>query len=211
MRLSFNPTDSGFEIIRLLGCFSDSIEPDITYLEDPVALDPTDFTGMINAMLYAFIHTGDHQGRFFYAPVSSASYEVVAFDADGVETFRIVQEIPAVEKTASEIEDEKIYMESWMTRMGAQGVVIEWEPSPYRQMIRSMGVDSQDRLWVHRGTELAPVFDVYDMTGEHLFSAQLPMESASWRFHIDPHGILAWEEDPPAGYQKLYLIELPED
>jgi hypothetical protein len=55
------------------------------------------------------------------------------------------------------------------------------------------------------------VFDVYDMaSGEHLFSAVLPRESASWKFYIDGYGMLAWEEDPPSGYQKLYIIDLPE-
>jgi hypothetical protein len=211
MKLSFNPTDSGFEIVRTLGRFSDSIEPDLIYVEDPIVVEPTDFTAMINSMLYAFVHTGDHEGRFAYAPVSGSLYQVRMFDPEGNELFTITQAIPPVEKPASEIEDEKAYMESWMTRMGAQGVIIEWEPDPFRDMVGALGIDGEDRLWVMRGTELEPVFDVYGTdTGEHLFSAVLPRESASWKFYIDGYGMLAWEEDPPSGYQRLYIIDLPE-
>lgn len=210
MRIGFEVNDTNFEIIRLLGSFSDSTEPDIVYLEDRTAASPGDFSGMLSAMLFAFAHTGDDTGRFFYSPISSEVYEVFAFDADGGSLFHIIQDIPGAEKTLSEIEDEKIYINSWVTRMGTSGVVIDWQPDPYRYMIKMLGVDSNDRLWVQRGTELAPLFDVYDMLGEHLFSAQLPIESRSWKFHIDRYGILAWEEDPVSGFQKLYMIDTPD-
>lgn len=77
-------------------------------------------------------------------------------------------------------------------------------------MITGLGVDALERLWVQRGTESAPVFDIFDMNGEHLLSAKFPREGHSWKFHIDNHGILAWEEDPESGIQKIYLLELPE-
>jgi len=109
------------------------------------------------------------------------------------------------------MEDEILYIESWANRIGMQGVVIEWEPDPYRTFIKAIGIDGDERLWVARGTELEPVFDVYDMSGSHLSSAQLPIESSSWKFHIDSFGILGWEEDPPEGFQKLYVIDFPED
>lgn len=210
MRIGFEVNDTNFEIIRLLGRFSDSTEPDIVYLEDRVTASPEDFSGMLSAMIFAFVHTGDDEGRFFYSPMSSEIYEVFAFDADGGDLFHISQDVPRTEKTPIEIEDEKIYIESWVTRMGASGVVIDWQPDPYRYMIKMLGVDSHDRLWVQRGTDLAPLFDVYDMHGEHLFSAQLPVESRSWKFHIDRYGILAWEEDPVSGFQKLYMIDTPD-
>ena len=80
---------------------------------------------------------------------------------------------------------------------------------PYRTFIRALGVDDSEHLWVVRGTELEPVFDVYDMSGAHLFTARLPVESGSWKFHIDRFGILGWEEDPEEGFQKLYVIDFP--
>ncbi len=145
MRLGFEAGDTGFEIIRQLGRFSNSTEPDVVYLEDRVMTTPADFTGMVSAMLFAFIHTGDSRGRFFYSPLSSEMYEVFAFDAAGNELFQIHQDIPRVEKTDSEIEDEKIFINSWVSRMGASGVVINWQPDLYRYMIKSLGVDGQDR------------------------------------------------------------------
>lgn len=146
-----------------------------------------------------------------WGSTSSKTYEVLAFNADGSDLFHIIRDIPRVEKTEQEMEDEIIYIESWANRIGMQGVVIEWEPDPYRTFIKVLGVDNEERLWVARGTELEPVFDVYDMSGTLQFSARLPVESGSWKFHIDSFGMLGWEEDPPDGFQKLYIIDFPVD
>jgi len=196
-------------ITRTLGSYSDSREPDILYYEDEVPFDFSDFTSVLSSMLFSFSLAADSQGRFFYSPFSSEVYEVFAFGPDGEQLFHITRDIPSVEKTEQELEDEVIYIESWANRMGMQGVVIEWNPNPYRTFIKALGVDNEERLWVARGTEIEPLFDVYDMSGTHLFSAQLPIESGSWKFHIDSFGILGWEEDPEEGFQKLYVIDFP--
>ena len=198
-------------ITRSLAQYSVNREPDILYFEDEVPFDFSDFTTVLSNMMFSFSLTADRQGRFFYSPTSSETYEVFAFNSDGSELFHIIRDIPRVEKTAQEMEDEIIYIESWANRMGMQGVVIEWEPDPYRTFVRALGIDGAERLWVVRGTELEPVFDVFDMSGTHLFSAQLPVESSSWKFHIDSCGILGWEEDPEEGFQKLYVIDFPAD
>jgi hypothetical protein len=196
-------------ITRTLGSYSDSKEPDILYYEDEVPFDFSDFTEVLSSMLFSFSLAADSQGRFFYSPFSSEVYEVFAFGPDGEQLFHITRDIPPVEKTEQELEDEVIYIESWANRMGMQGVVIEWNPDPHRTFIKALGVDSEERLWVARGSELEPLFDVYDMSGTHLFSAQLPIESGSWKFRIDSFGILGWEEDPEEGFQKLYIIDFP--
>ncbi len=76
---------------------------------------------MLSAMLFAFAHTGDSHGRFFYSPMTSDAYEIHAFDSAGEELFAIHQDMPMVEKTESEMEDESIFIESWMSKMGAGG------------------------------------------------------------------------------------------
>jgi len=161
-------------IIRTIGQYSDSREPDILYFQDEVPFDFSDFTNILSSMIFSFSLAADSQGRFFYSPMSSETYEVFAFAADGSELFHITKDIPQVEKTPEEMEDEILYIESWANRIGMQGVVIEWEPDPYRTFIKAIGIDGDERLWVARGTELEPVFDVYDMSGSHLSSAQLP-------------------------------------
>ena len=139
--------------------------------------------------------------------MSTDVYEVSGFLSDGTELLHISIDLPPVLQTQQEMDEEKAYMESWVSRMG--GIPIEWEPEPCRWMITGLGVDSRDRLWVQRGTEPAQVFDIFDMNGEHLLSAQFPREGSSWKFHIDHHGVLAWEEDPASGVQKIYMLELP--
>jgi len=196
-------------IIRTVARYSVNREADVLYFEDEFPFDFSDFTSVLTGMMFSFSLTGDAQGRFFYSPSSSEAYEVFGFNNDGSELFHISRDIPRMEKSAQEMEDEIIYVESWANRIGMQGVVIEWEPDPYRTFIKALGVDGSERLWVVRGTELEPVFDVYDMSGTLLFSAQLPVASSSWKFHIDSFGILGWEEDPEEGFQKLYIIDFP--
>lgn len=197
-------------MIRKIGVFSDSREPDVLVYTDEVPFDFDNFTNVLSSMIFAFTIAADPQGRLFYSPVSSETYEIFCFDEEGVEFLHIIRDIPQVAKTEIEMEEEVQYIESWAARMGMQGVPIIWEPDPYRNFIGSLGVDDQNRLWVARGTETQPVFDVYSMAGDELFSAVLPVESSSWKFNIDRWGILGWKEDPEAGFQQLYLIPFPD-
>ena len=187
-------------------------EPSVTYTSDRKELDPTDFTSIVTDVFYYVSIAGTPDGRVFVAPFSTGEYVVRAFSGDGEPVYTIEQRVPRVAKDELEIEDEAIFYESYARRIGAQGVELEWEPDPYRWMIASIGVDRYDRLWVVRGTERSPVFDVYDAgSGDHLFSAQLrEARGRSWMVRCDRAGMLAWEEDPGSGYQKVYVIEYPE-
>jgi hypothetical protein len=117
-------------MIRTLAKYSVNREPDILYYEDEAPFDFSDFTSVLNNMMFSLSLTGDEQGRFLYSPTSSETYEVFAFNADGSELFHILRDIPRVDKTEQEMENEIIYIESWANRIGMLGVVIEWEPNP---------------------------------------------------------------------------------
>ena len=94
-----------------------------------------------------------------------------------------------------------------MPRSGRPGPATGWGDW---ESVTGLGVGPEGRLWVVRGTEHAPVFDVFDMTGTHLFSARLDRPGRSWNVTVGSGGILAWEDDPLAGYQRIYIIEMPE-
>jgi hypothetical protein len=198
-------------MIRNIGEYSRSRVPDVLYYSDQVPFDFSDFTGVLSSMIFSFAIAADREGRFFYSPISSTNYEIYGFDANGSPMFHIERDLPPVPKTEQEMQDEILYIEGWASRMGMQGVVIDWQPDPYRTFVRSLGTDGQGRLWAVRGTDPEPVFDVYDMTGELLFSARLPVPGRSWRFNIDTWGIVGWEEDPGSGYQELHLIDFPSE
>jgi hypothetical protein len=204
------PEDDELMVKRTIGTFSlQSAEPELVYYADQVPFNIADFSEAMRSMLFAFVHTAATDGRCFIAPRSSEDYVVTAFDSDGSELYRIAQNVPREPKSETEMEDERQYVETWAERIGVQGVRIDWQPDRYRDMITGLGVDGESRLWVQRGTELSPVFDVYrSESGEHIFSAALDRPSRSWRFTVDEHGILAWEEDPASGQQKVYTVGL---
>ena len=85
-----------------------------------------------------------------------------------------------------------------------------WEPDPYQYAIESIQVDSADRVWVQRGTERTPVFDVYDIDGNLLFTAALDAgeTSETWQVVISGDGFLAFDAAPEY-YPVLYYGELP--
>lgn len=72
-------------------------------------------------------------------------------------------------------------------------------------------IDTDERLWVRRGTEEIPTFDVFDLEGNYLFKVELAGAGGSrglfWGIKIDEFGILAYSLNPEEGYQKLYILE----
>ncbi len=107
-----------------------------------------------------------------------------------------------------ELQAEKLLIEEYFSNASRGSLEVNWRPSPYRPMIRSLGVDSFNNLWVQRGTELTPTFDVYDLADNHLYTAILPYreDAVHWRFDISDHGILAVPADPEH-YPVVYIIE----
>lgn len=211
LKFEMDQSDGALTGISTLGRFRmGDADPYVTYVRSEFPVDMNDLGMLVKNMLRSLVFTGDRSGRIFFSEMSTHSYEVLAFSSDGTELFHITADISPVPRSPEEMEEEKTYMEHWISRMGGMGgMPIEWDPEPFRWMITGLGVDGQERLWVQRGTELMPVFDVFDMTGEQLFSASLPMEGLSWMFHIESRGMLAWEEDPESGVQKVYMIEMP--
>ena len=131
---------------------------------------------------------------------------MTAVDRNGEMLFDIWLDLPSAPKSEREIRDESIYMESYIARTD-DGLILDWEPLPNRYMITAMGIDGESRLWVQRGTSDTPLFDVFDMNGVHLFTAELQgHETTGWKFSIDRYGILAYPEDTDLG-QKVYTVD----
>ncbi len=211
LKFEMDQTEAVLTGVSTLGRFRMGEEnPEYSYHIDEFPVDLSDLSELVKNMLYSIVFTGDRQGSVFFSRRSTDVYEITGFLSDGTELLHITVDIPPVPMTQEEMAEEKAYMESWIARMGGMGgMPVEWDPEPFRWMIAGLGVDGHGRLWVQRGTELMPVLDVFDMNGEHLFSARFPMEGLSWKFHIESQGILAWEEDPQSGVQKVYMVEEP--
>ncbi len=197
----------------LIGRYEEDNEPSVLYYETEFEFDPTDLTGILNQTLFSHEFFADRSGNVYLSQYSTDDYIVNVFDRDGNQILRIEKDVPRVEKSPEEIQEEKDWMEAWLRNIGAQGVVIEYNPEPYRWTISDIGCDGLGRIWVRRGSELSPVFDVYDAQGNSLFVAEVEGigdDAQFWDFVIDEHGIMAYSINPDY-YSKIWLMAITEE
>lgn len=204
----FGNADGNLTVTKNIALWSDSTpgDPDHVFftkvypVEEPQDIYEVDF----NPMLFTADET-----RVFIAPEPQRNPLVYVFSLDGspLDTLRL--DYPEVEKSQQEIQEEVAFYETRVLTATSGERQVDWEPAPYRDMIRSLGVDSLGRLWVQRGLELSPSFDVFDpVSYDHLFTASIENrdDAADWQFDISEHGIAAYTEDPST-YYKAFLIE----
>ncbi len=181
--------------------WKDSIEASMSEIME----DPSVF--IIDLIDPLSIGGGPRQGIFF-ALKDAYDYSVTGWDTSGTEILSIRMDLSPVEKTEQEMADESLYVNSYIERIsGGGGSPFEFNPDPHRDMVIGLDIGPDGNLWVRRGTTNAPFFDIYDLEGDLLGHAVYPDSAWSWRTEITPHGIVAWEDDPLEGYQKLYLLE----
>lgn len=211
-KLTVDMVDGNLLCFFHVGRYEEDNEPTVKYYEDEFPFDPQDLTALLKASLFSTVYTADRSGNVYMSPYSTEDYVVRVFDKSGEPLTEFSRDFTPVEKTQAEIDDEKLWMESWLRSIGAQGVVIDYEPEPYRYMITDLGVDAEGRIWVRRGTELTPVFDIYDIDGNLLFTAEVQdagEDAPFWNFVIDEFGIMAYSENPEYFYE-IFLMDMPE-
>jgi len=196
------------KLVREIGRFGVDDLPEQVYLSEELPLDFSDPTDIYRDVLLWHLFTADAEGNVFFAPWSTTEWHVTGMNRTGEVIFDVGLDLPMAEKTDAEIVDEEIYMEAWIART-EEGLIIDWDADPYRFMVTGLGVDADGRLWVQRGTEFEPLFDVFDIdSGEHLFTAEVnDYDGHGWVFTIDSHGILAFREDADS-FQKVYILRM---
>ncbi len=210
-RRSVSDMDGDQAVLRnTVARWTDSGDPVTVYWEDTAPLDFSDLTAFLRQSLFSLSVTADADGRVFVAPMSTSEYSISCYEPDGTLFRTITMGLPRALRTDEEKLLEKEFVESRMQSMGAHDIAIRWVPDDYRQMIGSMGVDRFQNLWVRRGTEPQPVFDVFETsTGDLLYTAVMDEEidASSWRFFIDGSGILAYPENTLES-QRIFVIEV---
>lgn len=206
--------DQSFILYRRLAIFTyDTAEYDTVLWSDS-----TEFTmahliangtsDMINDFLLG-LTVGGSSEIILLSLCESEEYTVIGFNPDGSEALTIIIDLEPVAKTEEEIADEKAYMEGFFNQMGAQGMQ-EFNPEPYRDMVKKVAIGPYSTIWVQRGTSERPLFDIYDLDGILLGHKVFQETGWSWQFSISEQGILAWEDDPELGYQQLYTVDCGE-
>lgn len=135
---------------------------------------------------------------------------VLLFHEDGLAMDTLMLPYPEVARTEEELLEQKQFIEELFYSATLTNRV-DWEPFPNKPMISNLGVDGLNRIWVQRGFEENPTFDLYDVSGELLMTTILSGrdDTAHWRFSISRNGILAVPEDPES-YYSVYILELQE-
>jgi hypothetical protein len=205
----FEFEDSGFGITKHVCLWNDSTpyEPEQTFLTRVYSGDePKDLIeiDMLNQIRFT---VGDN--RIYIAPDPQNLPEVFIFNSCGDSLDTLFLDYPEIPRTEEEIEAEKVYIESLVARSTSGQMQVDMTPYSSYSRIKSLGTDSSGNLWIQRGFEQYPTFDVFEPENhEYLFSAYLPGrdDNSDWIFDISEHGIIAYPQDPEM-YCHIYVIE----
>jgi len=201
LSLIFKPTIYSLdEIERELEFFADTLII-VNVMEAPMT--PTGMSG------YSMMTSDYRNGRLFYANMSTGKHEVRCWDIQGNLLFSFSLGIPPLARTSDELLEETEYAEMQFAALGFNTLPEGFESDPLHTLIVGLGVDENGNLWIQRGTEEKPVFDIIDTNGDHIGTAEFPRTGRHWKFSISPNGSLAWNLDPVSGYQRVYILELP--
>ena len=156
-------------------------------------------------------------GHVFYARSSIDELSIHCCSPDGSEYLLIEDaNIHRVRKTQNELDAEMQRYMSFFNAMGARSGRsvddVEIILDQYRQIIKEMFTDNQDRLWVRMGIYPGTVYRVYDFDGNVLFHAEVDyagnqLDLNSWAINGDENGILAVNTSMEY-CQRVYILEL---
>ncbi len=205
------PEDGRIVANVVLGIYSPGInEPSVSLLQHSAEVNPINAAFLFENVLDAYSVTVRNDGMIYVASRSGTEYIVTGFNPEGEKVFELLRDnIEPVEMTEEEIQEEKEFMEARLASMGAGDQ--RCLPDPMLPMISDIGIGQDNDIWVRRGNEVCPTFDVYDSTGELQGTVSMQVESGEaryWSISVQPSGILAYSENPQEGYQKLYMLEI---
>ncbi len=179
----------------------------------PVPATPETNNDVLNRSFSSHYFTADLDGNLYMVKRHTPDYRIECFDPSGVPFNTLSLDLPVVEKTAQEIALEKQHTEEYLTGMGTSNMM-EWiyTPDSFREPIAGIWLGWNENLWVLRGTEDTPVFDIWSIpSGELLYTAHLDLSIPATEFltfYINPwcEDFLAVHEDEGM-VQRVILID----
>ena len=210
IRMEMIDTEAGMGIDVSVSRFTDPYTADVRYTGTVFDLNPADMSNFFQKGWYGYCFDVDRQGNVFISQSSQEEYLVTGYTSDGEPFMSIEKTFNPVMKTEAEILEEKRFFEARFQSLGMGSMA--YTPLEHWNSISGVGVDDTGRIWVRRGEEEIPTYDVYDSQGEELFTAVMESPDGMgryWQFRIEAGTILAWPEDPESGWQKFYFTPLP--
>ena len=191
--------------------WSDSSEADVVYMEKPMELD-------IQGGGQATLQRGPEldfavgsDGSVFIAEISDTMFAVTGYSPSGEEIMSLHEEADRTPLTQEELDAGSLALSIQVVDGEASaGANRVSDVYPWRNVISSIGVDGEDRIWVEMGNLDHPFFRVYDYSGQLLFYAvtDVPFTPVSRPdFMIGNGGFLACDRDP-LDYPKIFTFSL---
>jgi hypothetical protein len=150
-------------------------------------------------------------GSVFLAEVSDTLFSLRGFSPTGEEFLTKEEEVDRTPLSQEELDAGALAMSITVSNGEASADMNRTnDVYPYRNVISSIGVDAQSRIWVEMGNEDFPLFRVYDYEGNLLFYAvtDVPFTPVTRpTFVVDSGGFLACDVDP-MDYPKVYVFSL---
>jgi hypothetical protein len=175
----------------------------IFYQEEHTANVPND---VFTIDLYYYVKFTVIDDIIYVASEPISEPLIYSYDRDGSPRDTLFLPYSVVPKTELDIAEEKAFVEDRLFSATSGERSIEWEPYPNRPMIGELGTDSLGRLWVQRGFEDVPTFDIIDPYSlEIIETAVIPEidDQLNWEFQISKHGMLGFSE---YDYPIVYII-----
>ena len=208
-------TDDGVEGSQDLSRWEDLTltEPSITYLSNEISMT-LDGQGVQARMGPSIDYAVGPDGSIAVVEISDTLFSLIRLSPDGEELLSIVEERNRVPRTQEELDAGTLALGIVITGDGgasASSNRVE-DVYPWRDIVASVGIDAESRIWVELASEDGPVFSVYDYSGNLLFTAVVDADFDNVNrpdFVVEPGGFLAFDRDP-LDYPKIYLLELLE-
>ncbi len=145
----------------------------------------------------------------FAAKDSQNEPKVYVYNLQGDLLDEIEMPYEQVRKTEREIAQEAAYIQGYIFNMTSGEKMIEYIPNQYKPMIRSIGCDAEGNVWVQRGFEDIPFYDVID-NETHEVIKNVIIEgidnTINWNIYATEYGVVAaqvYDYD----YPKVYILK----
>lgn len=155
-------------------------------------------------------------GNLYYSAPVSEEYVVLVYPMDGSESYQLSYPgYSPVVKSAEDLQDDILAYEYRMQGMASTGrgrrlAGTTYEPPADYYATSSLGVDSLGNVWVQRGWESNPTFDLFPPGATEpaeTVIADPELNLSSFTFVITPNGFAAFDSNPE-DYPRVLILNL---
>ena len=175
-------------------------------LQDEIWSWRSEYTGTDFMFSPGYITCCGENGKVYYSSMDNRQFFIDYTDITDGGSGRITAEAESTEADSSDVGyiEPKVYVNY---NVGDTPVDLESESLRYRPQIGAMGVDSQGRLWVRRGTSDAEDWLIFDESNEIVGTGTITgiPEEGRLNYVINRHGAVAWAPFTDE-YPRIYLL-----